>query len=145
MKRHLGWLLVLVGLFDANGRDWYAAPDAQLDGDGSVSKPWALQIALTKAASIQPGDTLYLRGESYRGPGFISSLSGTSSNYVVVRSFPGEWAVVTDGGTGRLVGSIGLSGPYTTTIGVVISGSEFWAPGTIVSMDSEQIQINARG
>lgn len=144
MNKCVGLLLLLTGILEVNGREWHAAPNARLDGDGSLGKPWALQIALTQTALIQPGDMLYLRGGSYRGPGFISSISGTSNNYIVVRSFPGEWAVITDGSEGRLVGNMPSALPYNTTTGVRISGSEFWSPGTVITAESEQIQLNAR-
>lgn len=141
-------LILLIAIFAACpswSRDWYAAPNARLDGDGSFMNPWALQVALSKSGMIQPGDTLYLRDGRYPGPGFISNLQGASNNYIVVRSFPGEWAIITDGGLGTLAGSVGASTPYATTSGILISGSEFWTPGTIISIDSEQLQINARG
>jgi hypothetical protein len=79
---------------------WYAAPNATA-GNGSKTNPWPLFVALTRT-NIQPGDTLYLRNGTYVGPGFVSTLSGTSNNPVTVRSNPGEWAKLTDGTEGVL-------------------------------------------
>ena len=63
--------LLLIGRADVGATDWYAAPDATSAGDGSRQNPWPLQVALSQSALIQPGDTIYLRGGSYKGPGFI--------------------------------------------------------------------------
>lgn len=146
MKRHallLGLLCLAAG--NAPCRDWYAAPNAGVNGDGSLSNPWALQVALQKTASIVQGDTLYLRGGTYQGPGFISTLSGTANNYITVRSYPGEWAVVSDGSSGQLLNSLPVGTGYTTATGVIISGSEFWSPGTVVGAGVEQLQLGDRG
>lgn len=92
----LAGLQVLL-VFAANSKDWYAAPDAKPNGQGTLESPWPLHVALAQSATIRPGDTLHLRGGHYRGPAFNSSLAGTASDYITVRSYPGEWAVVTDG------------------------------------------------
>ena len=131
-------LLLLALLFQAHlpAATWYAAPSAGSASDGSVTNPWPLQVALRKAADIKPGDTLYLRGGTYHGAGFLSSLSGTSNNYVTVRSFPGEWAVITDGAPLSLAEDIDAN-----TNRARISGGELLLPGTTVMIGGEMIQI----
>src|SRR2546422_5890361 len=106
-KKMLTRLIAILLLVMAHGpallaSAWYAAPDAPSGGDGSLQKPWPLQVALTSKTVIKPGDTLYLLGGRYQGPNFVSTISGASNNYVTVRSYPGEWAVVTDGLVGVL-------------------------------------------
>jgi hypothetical protein len=135
MKPRFALLLLLVTPFACLGRDWYSAPTAQPGGDGSVANPWPLRDALTKTSLIQPGDTLFLRGGIYRGPGFQCSLSGTVGNYIVVRSYPGERAVLADG----LVGILGtaLSPAPTNTYNVAIAGFESLSTLSLFAIGSE--------
>ncbi len=61
---------------------------------GSASQPWkTLAHALTR---LEPGDTLWLRGGSYREP-LICALRGREDAPITIRSWPGEVAVL-DGG-----------------------------------------------
>lgn len=71
-----------------------AAPAGAPSGDGSLDRPWALQEAFVRP--LEPGETLWLRGGTYRGA-FRSSLSGSATKPVVVRAYPGE-RVTIDGG-----------------------------------------------
>jgi len=49
--------------------------------------------ALAQPSVIRPGDTIWVRGGTYRG-GFTSSLIGTSSAPIIVRQYPGERATI---------------------------------------------------
>ena len=72
----------------------YVSPTGTSSGDGSVTRPWDLQTALSGAGGrIQPGDTVWLRGGTYVGH-FTSTLSGTASAPIVVREYPGERATL---------------------------------------------------
>lgn len=71
---------------------WYASPSATT-GNGSITNPWSLFVALTNSGSIQPGDTLWLRGGTYAGT-FKSTLIGTSNNPIIVRQYPGDRAIL---------------------------------------------------
>jgi hypothetical protein len=63
-------------------------------GDGSSAQPWnSVNHALKQ---LKAGDTLYLRGGSYFENVYVS-LSGTKDKPIVIRSYPGEQAVI-DGG-----------------------------------------------
>lgn len=64
----------------------YVAPDGRRANDGSIDSPWDLQTAFSKAA---PGDTVWLRGGDYAGR-FNCYASGTSSNPIIFRQYPGE-------------------------------------------------------
>src|SRR5688572_1031132 len=100
----LGFLAISTQAF---GRDWFASPTAGMSGTGSLANPWPLPVALNQTANIKPGDTLYLRGGVYPGPGFVSTLAGTANSYVTVRSYPGEWAVISDRGNRVLLTALG--------------------------------------
>lgn len=97
-KKYIQFIFLSIILFPWLGitASWYSSPTGTIDGNGSVSSPWPLHIAL-QSTSIQPGDTLYLRGGTYRGPGFECNLSGHSTNYITVTSYPNEWAIISDG------------------------------------------------
>ncbi|MBL7795318.1 MAG: hypothetical protein JNJ90_02350 [Saprospiraceae bacterium] len=91
----------------AFGAQFFVSPDGQPGNDGSISNPWDLQTALDHPPSVQPGDTIWLRGGTYFGnpnnstqdevAGFVSRLQGTADRPIVVRQYPGERAVI-DGG-----------------------------------------------
>jgi hypothetical protein len=144
MKKLFLMFLVTSVTLELGAWNWYAAPNGSVDGDGSFQNPWPLQKALIQTSAIKPGDTLYLRGGAYKGPGFISHLSGTASNYITVQSYPNEWAVVTDGAHGTLLTGLLPTPPYASTMNVLISGSEAWSPGILLNVENEQIQLLAR-
>jgi len=73
---------------------FYASPSGTSGGDGSAGRPWDLQTALSGGnGKVQPGDTIWLRGGTYRGA-FTSSLTGTATAPIVVRQYPGERATI---------------------------------------------------
>lgn len=73
--------------------EFHIAPDGKPTGDGSRSAPWDLQTALSHPATVKPGDTLLLRGGTYRGS-FFSELNGERGKPIVVRQAPGERVVI---------------------------------------------------
>src|SRR5580704_17034433 len=55
----------------------YVAPGGTSQGTGSLDRPWDLQTALSQPASVQPGDTIWVRGGTYISAisdGFTSKL-----------------------------------------------------------------------
>jgi hypothetical protein len=64
------------------------------ENDGSIDSPW--KTAAHAIKQLHPGDTLYLRGGSYFENVYVS-LVGTPKKPIVIRSYPGEQAVI-DGG-----------------------------------------------
>lgn len=117
----------------AQAATWYSSPSATA-GSGSIGDPWRLGIALTNN-SILPGDTLYLRGGTYSG-NFRSTLSGVPTNYITVRSYTNEWAVITDGAFGGLANSVGPSGTS-----FIITNSFGWLVNQTVIVDNEQVLL----
>lgn len=79
-------------------KDYFVSPTGLASGVGSEINPWDLTTALaggTSATKIVPGDTVNLRGGLYdQKPYYISNLTGNSSAYIKVQSYPGEWAVI---------------------------------------------------
>jgi parallel beta-helix repeat protein len=76
---------------------FHVSPAGSSANDGSASRPWSLTYALSGAGGrIQPGDTVWLRNGTYAGS-FRTSISGTQSQPIVFRQYPGERATI-DGG-----------------------------------------------
>ncbi len=93
-------LTVILVLFcvPAYAADYYAATTGAPSGDGSFSDPWDLQTALNGGsphATVQPGDTVWVRGGVYIAP-FSVWLKGAPSQPIVVRNHDGE-RVILDG------------------------------------------------
>ncbi len=83
---------------------------AHRSGDGSYDDPWDLATALAQPPSLQPGDTLWLRGGRYAGP-FTSDLTGSAAAPILVRAMPGARAVL-DGGA-AYASTLQINGAYT--------------------------------
>jgi hypothetical protein len=91
---------ILLSLLAAPHR-WYAAPSPKgsAAGSGTIERPWDLGTALAGGnGKVQPGDTVWLRGGTYRGT-FTASLAGGPGAPVVVRQYPGERATIDGGGS----------------------------------------------
>ena len=68
-------MTLLLALVTAS--DFYVSPSGSAGNTGSISSPWDLQTALNQPAAVRPGDTIWLRGGTYRS-GFRSNLVGRS-------------------------------------------------------------------
>jgi hypothetical protein len=69
-------------------------------GDGSKERPWNLATAFNNPPSLQPGDTVWLRGGTYgngRSTIFTCNLQGTQQKPIIVRQYPGERAIINGG------------------------------------------------
>ena len=63
----------------AFGREIHVGPRGSPGGDGSRARPLDLATAISDAERVQPGDTVWLTGGTYRGPFDIGkSPSGTA-------------------------------------------------------------------
>ncbi|QQS41989.1 MAG: VCBS repeat-containing protein [Acidobacteriota bacterium] len=125
-----------------SGNIVYAAPNGQPNGNGSITSPYDLQTVLNDPANVGPGTTVYLRGGTYAGR-FTSNLSGTPSNPITVRSYPGEWARI-DGYklTTITAGLPGASGNSNLSLADPTTARE----GSVIQVDNEDMYIvNASG
>lgn len=80
-------------LAHAQAAEFHVSAEGNPAGDGSRSRPWDLQTALSHPASVLPGDTLWLHGGTYQGS-FFSELKGEPGRPISVRQAPGERAVI---------------------------------------------------
>ena len=116
----LGVLLTLPGYACAS--EFFVSPSGSVGGDGSIGNPWDLQTALGGRTSVGPGDTIWLRGGTYRGT-FLSNLNGTPSAPIKVRPYASERAIL-DGGNSNHVNILTVSGSYTWYWGFEITSSD---------------------
>lgn len=131
------FLLVLPDLPWVMAADWYAAPDGKASGSGTRAAPWDLATAL-RGPGVAPGDTIYLRGGTYRGK-YTSTLRGAAGNPVTVRSAPGEWAKIDGFATTTLAVTLDATGTTVT----LADGAAF-PEGSIVTIDGEQLNLYSR-
>ena len=106
-------------------KGFYVSPTGSSSGDGSASRPWNLTTALAHPSTVKGGDTLWLKGGTYKGT-FTSRLTGTSSAPVVLRQYPGERAIID--------GTIYVSGANATYWGFEVMSS-IAAPQDKMSID----------
>lgn len=88
--------LFALGSVPAAATDWFAGPAGKADNSGRREAPWDLFSALRGRKEIAPGDTLWVRGGTYRGR-FEVRLAGGESAPIHVRVWPGERATILDG------------------------------------------------
>jgi len=98
------------------------APTGAPSGDGSERRPWDLATALAGGRGrVQPGDTIWVRGGTYKGA-FRATVAGREGAPVVVRAFRGERAVI-DGASSRR-STLYVTGAYTTFWGLELTNSD---------------------
>lgn len=85
-------------------KSWYASPTGSMIAPGTQASPWSLETALGHPGLVQPGDTIYLLGGTYKGD-FISRLTGTAQRPIVLRQAPGARATID--------GRFAIEGQYT--------------------------------
>jgi hypothetical protein len=119
---------------------YYVSPTGSSGADGSYANPWDLPTGLSGAGGrVQPGDTVWMLGGTYRG-NFRSTLTGTASAWVVVRAYPGERAIV-DGATGSETASTWyVGGQYSAFWGIEITNSN---PARILSLSGRRQNVVA--
>jgi hypothetical protein len=105
----------------AQGRAIYVSPNGVAGRDGSLANPIDLVSALSASGPARPGDTVWLRGGTYRGA-FTSNLNGTAAAPIVVRQYPGERATL-DNASNPTLPTLIVNGSWTTYWGFEITNS----------------------
>jgi len=96
----------------AQGAEWYVAPNGTAGGNGGQASPWDLQTALNHPSTVKPGDTIWLRGGTYNGL-FISYLDGSAQSPIIVRQYPGERAILRGSPITNQTETLRMWGTYT--------------------------------
>jgi hypothetical protein len=101
----LGSVAVLLSVA-VSAAEWFVSPQGQRPNPGTREEPWEIAFALAGGGKkVAPGDTVWLRGGTYKFPftkgsqsqGFEVKLAGTLEHPIVVCGTPGERATI-DGG-----------------------------------------------
>jgi hypothetical protein len=74
-------------------RAWEVTVGGAVDGQGTAASPLNLSAALSAKGPVRPGDTVWVRGGTYRGT-FRSDIAGTEEAPIIVRARPGERVVI---------------------------------------------------
>lgn len=79
------------------GRSFYVSPHGRAGAPGTRARPWDIQSALAGKHDVRPGDTIWLRGGTFRHPdrrngarGWTVHLNGAPDAPITVRACPGE-------------------------------------------------------
>jgi hypothetical protein len=115
------FLLFVLAASVSRASDWFVATNGSSAGNGSITNPWSLQVALTNDGTVNAGDTIWLRGGTYApvitngidsiqevdtngnyvGTGeveWVTGLNGpafgSSNSFVTIRSCSNEWAMI---------------------------------------------------
>ncbi len=88
MKKITFFIAFISILSNLSAATWYVAPNGNDNNPGSLSSPFKTIPAAIEAAS--PGDVIELRNGSYTS----NEIRVTKSN-LTIRSYAGEWAVIT--------------------------------------------------
>jgi hypothetical protein len=103
---------------------YYVSPSGSSAGNGSKNSPWNLATALAGAGGkVQPGDTVWMLGGTYRGT-FSSTVSGSSGKPVVFRQYPGEHALIDGAGAARTATVLSVRGPYVVFWGFEMTNTD---------------------
>ena len=86
-------LILVLCLGQVLRADIYASPTGASTNSGTIASPLDLATALYR--SIAPGSTVWLLGGTYAG-NYTNWLSGTATQPITVRSYPGQHARIAD-------------------------------------------------
>lgn len=105
-------------------REFYVAPQGSPHGSGTKEKPLDLFTVLAGNSGVNPGDTVWLLPGIYPAPiengkriAFVSELTGTSENPIILRAIPNERV--------RLDGWLEVKGAHTWYWGFEIADSTY--------------------
>ena len=116
-------LLLSIGC-SLRAADFYVSANASATGSGSLADPVTLANAIFQSRSpAKPGDTLWLRGGTYRGP-FQAYLYGQTGKPITIRQYPGERAVIDGNGSSDVTLYIYGGGTVWRDIEVVNSSTD---------------------
>jgi len=97
-------LVLLLAVGDLIAAEYYVAPDGQPDNAGTRESPWDIASAWSGEQDIEPGDTLYMLGGTYRHPErewrggtWTINLAGTQEAPIHIRPVPGERVTIDAG------------------------------------------------
>ncbi len=93
-------LVTMLITIPAFASDWYVGAQGKPTGQGTEESPWDIESALLDNHDVQPGDTIYLLGGTYRRrpeEQYEIKLVGAEEKPIHIRSAPGQRTTI-DGG-----------------------------------------------
>jgi Periplasmic copper-binding protein (NosD) len=114
------------------GTTYVLAPDGHDKDPGTAAKPWATLAYAAKR--LKPGDTLEVRGGTYRRESIDWQTSGSADGPITIRAAAGEQPVFDGGGVGHFAVIRG-GAAYLVFDGLTITGYDIVDDGIIVAMD----------
>jgi len=127
MKKTLIILLFFLSI-SLNATTYYVATSAGGGSDsnpGTFTQPWGSLLHAFTSTSVQPGDTVFIRGGIYyiieNGTGIRCTRNGTSDNWIVYANYPGEEPIMDFGNI--VAGDIAYTGLRHD--GIVLSGVNY--------------------
>jgi hypothetical protein len=93
---------------------FFVAPNGTAGASGTKASPWDLSSVLSGNKSVPAGDTVWVRGGTYRGQ-FYSYINGSPSAPVVIRQYPGE--------RGTIDGNLVVVGAHVVFWGIEVMNS----------------------
>jgi hypothetical protein len=115
----------------STARSFYVSPAGRAQNDGSTARPIDFATALSQKGPVRPGDTVWLRGGTYRG-NFVSTVEGQPDRPIIFRAQPGERATL-DGV---------VNSPVTV---LTIRGANVWFWGIEVTNSNPRRWTNSTG
>jgi hypothetical protein len=88
MKNTLALALIMAFATQANAITWYVATNGNNNNPGTLDQPFKTLPMAIEVAS--PGDEIQLRGGNY-----ISQEIRINKSNLLIKSYPGEWAIIT--------------------------------------------------
>ena len=117
------WVILCLMPASSFAGNWYVSTKGLSTNTGSFTSPWTLSYALSRPSSVVlPGDTIWVRGGTYKGP-FISNITGTVAAPVVVRNYLNEKAILFGDASAGIVDEviITINGQYSHFMGFEIT------------------------
>jgi hypothetical protein len=117
-----------------SGNNYYVATNGSSNGNGSLNRPWDITTALDHPNSVEPGDTIWLRGGVYgRGGQTIinSKLTGEPDNPITIRAYPNEHVI--------LDGNVMVYKPWVVFWGLEVMNSDTKRSTTISGSHPDDI------
>jgi len=85
-------LICALTVSPAHSREFFVSTTGADSNDGTKAAPF--QSVQRAVANLKPGDVCTLRGGRYHEVVQIRGVQGTAEEPIVIRSFPGEWAIL---------------------------------------------------
>lgn len=127
MRQLILSVLLILLYAEVQAGSFFVSSNANAAGDGSFSNPWQLQTALNHPATLQPGDTVWIKGGTYTNSfdaqtSFACFTNGQEGAPIIFRNYNHE-RVVLDGNLENTL-YLGLGKcSYTWFWGIEVSNS----------------------